>query len=193
MTKTTTTRRSGKDDSSNSKSKSKQPPHRGDRGGSKRVVTSLHQFAQKKGQVRALEEFRKRKEKKRVETAKALRIYQKVMRQEGMEAGKGASRRRKQEEEKDDAGQNPPPSKEQRRRPHRSNPLQKSLQKAAATQEAREARQEQIQQNEHERQSKLKQRKKQTKLLQKRTKKGQPIIKHQMDNLLRKLQKQNEE
>merc|ERR1712166_1391085 len=48
-------------------------------------------------------------------------------------------------------------------------------------------------QNEIERQIKLKRRKKQTKLLQQRTSRGQPIMKHAINNILYKLEKQNQE
>ena len=55
---------------------------------------SLNDFVHRKGQVRALEEFKYRKQRKKVETAKALRSYRKVMKQQGYEAGQGASRKR---------------------------------------------------------------------------------------------------
>jgi hypothetical protein len=198
----------------------------------KRTVgaVSLESFAQRKGHVRALEEFKKRKEHKRVETAKALRKYRKVMKQEGMEAGKGASRKRSvvqqghtendektttQEEttdnkqhlltnednnygdDDDDNNNNNNRQKDGHhrrggRRPPRINPFQKSLEKAneAKIMAAEIQKRQKVQ--EKERKMKLFQRKRQTKLLQQRTKRGQPIMKHMVDNLLHKIEKQQQ-
>jgi hypothetical protein len=251
-------------------------------GSSAPAAVSLESFAQRKGHIRALEEFKKRKQTHRMETAKALRRYRKVMKQEGMEAGTGASRKRQRQpgqeadENKDGIGEDQPkdhdvarngvdkgvkagvesrervsqqPAKKQRKaveenntslavennhasrrgvgggacndsnnedddnydikegeseneemkltarrkKQTKSNPLQKAVEKAkdtkAKAEEARLAREAQ----EKLRKQKLRARKQQSKLLQKRTKKGQPIIKHMVDNLLQKLEKQQQQ
>merc|ERR1712070_886819 len=69
-------------------------------------------------------------------------------------------------------------------------PFEKSREKAKlAKQRAEEAALRRAS-NEKERQQKLKRRRQQTKLLQQRTKRGQPIMKHAINNLLYKLEKQ---
>ena len=207
-------------------------------------VISLDNFAQRKGHVRALEEFHKRKTKKRVETAKALRNYRKVMKQEGYDAGHGASRKRrpkrqqdqeefdndsffdekehedqvddmdpkkrKIEEESDDDNDSDGKSddvqeKKQegrhqqdtkaplRKKAKKINPFQKSLKQAEDKKSKAKQKEMQMKQNDLDRKQKLKQRKVQSKLLAKRTKRGQPIIKNIADNLLLKLQKQNQQ
>jgi rRNA processing len=74
------------------------------------VVLSVEAFAHQKGAgaAKAIEGFRKRKEAKRVNTAKELRSYQRLMKRQGYEPGTGASRRRRGREEAggDDAGAN---------------------------------------------------------------------------------------
>jgi hypothetical protein len=153
----------------------------------RKIVTSLEDFAQKKGHVRALEEFRMRQEKKHLETAMRLRQYKKVMKQEGMEAGRGSSRKRRSETR--DVTEIIDIQQHQHKR-HKTNPLQKSVQKAQENKQQAKLQQEQRQLNEKERAKKLKQRQKTTKLLQQRTKRGQPIMKHMVDSLLQKLEKQ---
>lgn len=154
---------------------------------------SLETFGQRRGQVRALEEFRHRKQKKRIETAKALRKYKKSMKSEGYEAGRGAARKRVNEmdnknEPKEES------SKEVTAAPARkkkSNPFQKSLEKAQHKKEEAEKQEKMIQQNQKEREKRLRERKRQSKLLAKRTKRGQPIMKHTVGCMLKKLEKQN--
>lgn len=182
-------------------------------------VVSLTSFAQRKGQIRALEEFKKRKEHKRVETAKTLRRYRKVMKQEGMEAGRGASRKRRFEEDnnEEDASNEEEEKESQnetildtrttpisevdgknsntinhKKKKQRTNPLTKSVMKAQQAKEHAALQAHQEEEHEKERQQKLRQRKQQSKLLQKRTKRGQPIMKYMVDNLLHKLEKQTQ-
>ncbi|KAG7351451.1 rRNA processing protein [Nitzschia inconspicua] len=160
---------------------------------SSRRNLSLDTFAQRKGQVRALEEFKKRKEHKRLQTAKALRKYQKVMKQEGLEAGKGASRKRlptdtRQGEESvmenpkialdpNETGDGEVADNHPKKR-RKTNPLEKAVYKAEQTKQQAVLLAQQREEQEKERQQKLRQRKRQSKLLQKRTKRGQPIMKH---------------
>jgi hypothetical protein len=186
--------------------------------GRSRPMVSLNSFAQKRGQIRALEEFKKRKQYKRLETAKALRRYQKVMKQEGMAAGKGASRKRRPEEEEEEEDNEKekntsiheeldPQSKQivdvtktngeggshiSKKRP-KTNPLAKSVIKAQQVKQHAALQAQQKEKQTKERQRKLRQRQQQSKLLQQRTKRGQPIMKHLVNNLLQKLEKQQQQ
>jgi hypothetical protein len=168
---------------------------------SSRERISLEAFVHRKGQVRALEEFKYRKQHKKIETAKALRSYRKVMKQQGYEAGQGASRKRMEEPTstaentstsstaKDEDHEDAP--KEYKKR-HKMNPFEKPAKRAEEQKRMAETHKEKKETGEKERQKCLKERKRRTKLLSKRTKRGQPIMKHMMDNLLEKLEKQNQ-
>ncbi len=220
----------------------------------------LTDFSQKKGQVRALEEFKKRKNRKQLQTSMALRKYRKLMKQEGMDAGTGASRKRRanqdegseddnheeeeigwndqvtndpdlsgdeiesgegkstrkqqradqsdndenrsgsddydddsehgDDEEVGDSMQNKQKKEKKYVKPKKMDPFEKSRKKAElAKQKAEEASLRRAS-NEKDRQKKLRRRRQQTKLLQQRTKRGQPIMKHAINNLLYKLEKQ---
>jgi len=163
-------------------------------------VLGVEEFAHRKGVTKAIHGFRKRKEKKRVETAKALRRYEKVMKQEGFEAGKGASRKRqtkdesavlehKEEEEEDHNTQTKPSSNTHKRR-KKMNPFQKTLQKADKKKKEVQKAQEEHKAREKKRLEKLRQRRCRTKLLTQRTRKGQPIMKNVVEDILNKLQKE---
>eukprot|EP00339_Tiarina_fusa_P019304 CAMPEP_0117016424 /NCGR_PEP_ID=MMETSP0472-20121206/12955_1 /TAXON_ID=693140 ORGANISM="Tiarina fusus, Strain LIS" /NCGR_SAMPLE_ID=MMETSP0472 /ASSEMBLY_ACC=CAM_ASM_000603 /LENGTH=186 /DNA_ID=CAMNT_0004720481 /DNA_START=32 /DNA_END=592 /DNA_ORIENTATION=+ len=179
----------------NSKSHSRQGQH---------APLSLETFAQRKGQVRALEEFHKRKNVKRVETAKALRGYRRAMKQEGFEAGKGASRKRAALSEDSppingnaatmfdgrNASGNLEADTAKGRKKRRMNPFQKSLQKAEKNKANSDQQKHDKMKRGLDRKQKLKERKSQSKLLAKRTRKGQPIMKNMADNILVKLRKQ---
>lgn len=166
---------------------------------SARERISLDDFVHRKGQVRALEEFKYRKQRKKIQTAKALRSYKKVMKQEGYEAGQGASRKRvdssNHEEDDLDLGNieeiNDEAVAKLHKRRRKMNPFQKSIQKAEEKMIKAKQHERETNQNEKQRLQKLKERKQRTKLLNKRTKRGQPIIKHMVDNLLHKLEKQH--
>ena len=171
---------------------------------------SMASFAHRKGgHDRAIQEFRKRKERKFSENAKQLRQYRKVMKQEGYDAGKGASRKRSYDSNNDDDANEDvveddtqqtsggvkddqqPPNKKQRR-PAKTNPFQKSLKKAQQKKLDQEAIQKEKERQEKQKQQKLRDRRKMTKKLGQRSKKGQPIIKNMAHNLLKKLEKQNQ-
>jgi hypothetical protein len=162
---------------------------------SSRERISLEAFVHRKGQVRALEEFKYRKQTKRVETAKALRSYRKVMKQQGYEAGQGASRKRMEEPTAENTAENTAKEedapKEYKKR-HKMNPFEKPAKRAEEQKRLVETQKEKKETGEKERQKCLKERKRRTKLLSKRTKRGQPIMKHVVDNLLEKLEKQNQ-
>jgi len=205
----------------------------------------LTDFSQKRGHVRALEEFKKRKKRKHLDTSIALRKYRKLMKREGFEAGTGASRKRHDNSDKigdngeedgwnekicetdsNDGDQEIVDSKldherlisgesdgnesdisdnneeheidrqsqkKKRTKPKKMDPFHKSREKAKlAKQRAEEAALRRVA-NEKERQQKLKRRRQQTHLLQQRTKRGQPIMKHAINNLLYKLENQKKE
>ena len=61
----------------------------------KQAAISLTKFSTKKGHDRALQEYKKRKETKFQKNATLLRVYQKAMKKEGYDAGRGASRKRR--------------------------------------------------------------------------------------------------
>ena len=163
---------------------------------------SLVNFGQKKGHIRALEEFRWRKEQKRIETSKALRRYKKTMKHEGYEAGTGASRKRKAEAvaassssaslgegvSSEEVTEQEPQNGSKRRR--KINPFSKALEKAKEKKEEEERKMKEMENNLKEKGKKIRERKQQTRLLARRTKRGQPIMKHTVQNLLKKLQKQ---
>ena len=159
-------------------------------------TVSMANFAQRKGQTRAIQECKKRKEKKVFQTAKHLRRYRKAMKQEGYEAGTGASRKRVGEEPASSSSSvsgtellsAEQPEKKQQRRP-KANPFAKAQEQAKAKKDQVAQNIVDKETNEKDREQKLKQRRKQTKLLSKRSRRGQPIIKNMVDNLLIKLQK----
>ena len=165
----------------------------------KKRSISLVNFGQKKGHIRALEEFRYRKEQKRLETSKALRRYKKTMKHEGYEAGTGASRKRKAEavavpSSLGEAATREEESEEQKQngsnRRRKINPLNKAIEKAKEKKEEVEREMKERENNLKEKGKKIRERKQQTRLLARRTKRGQPIMKHTVQNLLKKLQKQ---
>ena len=112
----------------------------------KQAAISLASFSTKKGHDRALQEYKKRKETKFLANATLLRGYQRAMKREGYDAGKGASRKRREGRHDGDGGgdgdgrqsacsarrarrpgdfpENPPPSRGGRRfpPPHASSP-----------------------------------------------------------------------
>jgi len=143
------------------------------------MAIPLTDFAQRKGQKRALEEYHNRKAHKRKNTAIALRGYRKAMKQQGYEAGKGASRKRT----------TTTTNKTQGKKQAKSNPFAKALkqgeERKKSRQEAQAAREAFVAQKDQ----KLRERRQHTRKLQKRTKKGQPIMKHMVDHLLAKMEK----
>ena len=161
-----------------SKDSSKTPAPR------RRAGTAIEDFAHRKGVTRAIQDFRKRKDKKRTETAKALRHYKKTMKQEGYEPGRGASRKRTDDNNNSNSND--------KKKPKKANPFQKLLAKA-------EERKQQVRQaeadreaGEKERLKKIKERRKRSKQLRQRTNKGQPVMKHVIHDILRKLEREKE-
>eukprot|EP00986_Skeletonema_menzelii_P005845 scaffold2187_cov127-Skeletonema_menzelii.AAC.5 len=163
----------------------------------KQAAISLNSFSSKKGHDRALQEFKKRKETKFQKNATLLREYQRAMKQEGYEVGKGASRWRdedgrkgskkrknSEEDDNDNVDEETYEQRKARTKRQKSDPLLKAR-KIAEQRKAEKA--ELIAQKEtkiknegkkqHDRNSRAK------KLL-KRTRKGQPVMKNVIDDLL---------
>jgi hypothetical protein len=173
----------------------------------RRRAVGVEDFAHRKGVTKAIEDFRKRKDKKRTETAKALRKYKKTMKQEGYEPGRGASRKRQHGEEsaenyaEKDKKKNSPEQeagedKTQTTRPNKkakTNPFQKSLQKAEQKKQQIEKAKVDKEKQEKEREKKIKEKRKRSKLLRQRTSKGQPVMKHVIHDILRKLEKEKQD
>ena len=179
------------------------------------AVLSVEGFAHRKGTGKALQGFRKRKEQEKLQTAKALREYRKVMKQEGYEPGKGAGRKRAHDEgEQEENGEKvevknsldetptnnnhnqsdkmnlqtlvvaQPP-----KRHAKTNPFHKTVRKATQKRRDQELAAQQRETREKERLQKLKERRKRTKLLTQRSRKGQPIMKNLVQDMLQKLEK----
>lgn len=169
-----------------------------------------------------MEAFKRRKQHKRLETAKALRKYQKVMRQEGLEAGRGASRKARLPSASDEAVATEPASEEtttakdgeteegrtvaatadadadadaatHRRKRRKTNPLEKAVAKAEQAKRDAQDRAEQREEREEERRRKLRQRQRRSSLLRQRTGRGQPVMRHVANDLLHKLERQQQQ
>lgn len=170
------------------------------------AVLSVEQFAHRKGVTKGLLSYKDRREKKRVETAKALRSYQKVMKREGYEAGMGASRKRKGKEQdgnKDDDKQDKidteqytqeiqPTESAQKTKKPRTNRFQKSIQQSEHRQKQQDELRAQAQDREKQKQQAARRRRQRHKLLTARTFKGQPVMKNIVQDILAKLQQDGE-
>lgn len=126
-----------------------------------RPVVRLTDFVQRKGHVKAWQVARQRQERKRLDTAKALRSYQKEMKRAGYEPGQGKSRKRKQnindkeidraEDETNNVAAEISTADEKKhellastnnKKRKKINPYQKSLEKAALKQQQAKKKQE---------------------------------------------------
>ena len=150
-------------------------------------VISLTQFAhsKSKGTRRAIEKFKQKKTNKFNHNAKLLRDYKKVMKSEGYEAGQGASRKRNQansEDKGDGADEQDKPKKRQK-----SDPFAKAKLKAKQAKEDVYNGKLDKEQQVKERAIKEKQKKVKTRKLAQRTKKGQPIMKNVIGDMLAKI------
>jgi len=183
------------------------------------AVLSVDQFAHRKGITKGLQGYKDRKEKKRVETAKALRSYQKVMKREGYEAGTGASRKRKAAENdattsssrsnrpeqsasakftkaaatNSDTDPTTAIDESQKKKTHRTNRFQKSVQQSQNRQQQQEQFRQQAQEREEQKQQAQKRRRQRHKLLTARTSKGQPVMKNIVQDILTKLQHEQQQ
>lgn len=189
----------------------------------RRGMVGMEAFVHRNGgTAKSINAFRKRKEKKRTETAKTLRQYRKAMKQEGYEPGMGASRKRRLDENEEDGNdgtnkdkitskndetrQGPPAATEtteeettndsisnKRKRISKTNPFTKSMKKAEEAKILAKQHQDDILKSERQRQKRLKERKNTSRRLAQRTQRGQPIMKHMVNNLLVKLQQQQQQ
>jgi len=164
----------------------------------KQAAISLKSFSSKKGHDRAIQEFKKRKDTKFQKNAVLLREYQRAMKQEGYEVGKGASRKRGVYDDDDADGDNDNNNEEgesenrkdqrKKQKRHKSDPLAEARKKA----ELRKAEQEEqlSEQKDRKEMESQKQhgRKKRAKKMMKRTRRGQPLMKNVIGDLLGKLQ-----
>ena len=180
------------------------------------AVLSVERFAHRTGMTKGLLSYRDRREKKRVETAKVLRSYQKTMKREGYEAGSGASRKRKQDSStsttsttpsgsntanRDDNGNGDIPKQLDSTEASQENQLQTKkartsrFQKSIHESEKRQRQQEEFRQLAAERQDQkqqaLRRRRHRHKLLTARTSKGQPVMHNIVQDILAKLQAEN--
>ena len=168
----------------------------------KQAAISLNSFSSKKGHDRALQEYKKRKETKFQKNATLLREYQRAMKQEGFEVGKGASRWRDEDGRKsgskkrknitdegntDDIDEFAGETYEQRKartKRQKSDPLLKArkiAEQRKAEKEELVAQKETKIKNEGKKQH---DRKTRAKKLMKRTRKGQPVMKNVIGDLL---------
>ena len=174
--------------------------------GRRRGMIGMETFVHRNGSTgKAINAMRKRKEKKRNETAKSLRQYRKVMKREGYEPGVGASRKRSRRDEEEHSEEEHRSSsdnarEQQQQQSHsikikvaKSNRFTKSMKQAQQNKLNEKEKQLEIKQQEKQRQKRLIERQKMTRKLSKRTKKGQPIMKNMVDNLLMKLKSQQQQ
>ena len=172
--------------------------------GRRRGMIGMETFVHRNGSTgKAINAMRKRKEKKRNETAKSLRQYRKVMKREGYEPGVGASRKRARRDEEEHSEEEHRSSSDNGSEQHqhnqskkikvtKSNRFTKSMKQAQQNKLNEKEKQLEIKQQEKQRQKRLIERQKMTRKLSKRTKKGQPIMKNMVDNLLMKLKSQQQ-
>jgi hypothetical protein len=150
------------------------------------TVISLTKFAHAKsrGTRRAIEKYRQKKQSKFNYNAGLLREYKKVMKNEGYEAGKGASRKRQDTDVivNEDAAAGA--VKEKRKK---ADPFAKARQQAEKSKLEKAQREEDLKQRLKENELKEKQNKLKARKMAQRTKKGQPIMKNVVEDLLDKI------
>lgn len=174
-------------------------PHQSQTQRRRNAAISLNSFSSKKGHDRALQEYKKRKDEKFQKNATLLREYQRAMKQEGYEVGKGASRKRRgddvdDEDGKDDDGEKGFEHKtkdgalqrqqQNKKKRHKSDPLLKAKQKA---ERAKSQHHSQIKQQQKEKEDEVKKqhdRMNRAKKMMQRTKRGQPLMKNVIGDLL---------
>ena len=165
----------------------------------KQEAISLASFSSKKGHDRALQEYKKRKETKFHKNATLLREYQRAMKQEGYDAGRGGSRKREEDsqikgskkrsndEDEDDLQLANEDTNNSRRKRHKSDPLHQARKEA----ERRKAEQQDLISEKDQRQKtetqKQQNRKVRAKKMMRRTKKGQPLMKNVIGDMLGKI------
>lgn len=178
----------------------------------KRAVVGIEKFAHQKGVAKGLHQFRERKEKKRLETAKSLRTYKKAMKKEGYEPGTGASRKRKDEnngqnavgdsnetvattDNHDEEDTHPTNSAKPAAKQHKNHGSEFYTASQQSNKRVRriEEREAQMHARERDRKQALRKRRQRHERLSARTKKGQPVMKNIVHDILDKLQREKEE
>mmetsp|Transcript_19534 Transcript_19534/g.30140 ORF Transcript_19534/g.30140 Transcript_19534/m.30140 type:complete len:181 (-) Transcript_19534:167-709(-) len=166
----------------------------------RRKAIGVEEFAagKKKGVTRAIHAYNERKEKKMVEKSKLLRQYQKAMKREGYEPGRGASRKRYSRSTEDENGEEDSFKHEKeeeevsrRKKMKKSDPLAKSRQRAEEMKQEKERNHQERVDKGKKREAQLQKRKIRAKNMTKRTRKGQPIMKNQISSILEKLERQS--
>ena len=166
----------------------------------RQAAISLSSFSSKKGHDRALQEYKKRKETNFNKNAVLLRQYQRAMKSEGYEVGKGASRKRDRSErgnttrslkqshdaEEDRADQ--VESHEKKRKRHKSDPLYQARRKAEQRKAELQDKAQQKQERMLDEGQKQSNRKKTARKYLQRTKRGQPVMKNVISGMLDKIQ-----
>ncbi|KAL7434006.1 hypothetical protein ACHAXH_005113 [Discostella pseudostelligera] len=172
----------------------------------RQAAISLASFSTKKGHDRALQEYKKRKETKFQKNSKLLREYQKVMKQEGYDAGRGASRKRTDRPREEDDDDEQPScgggaksttewgesndqtiAEESRKKRHKSDPLHQAKKEAECLRAEQLEAMSQNEQRQQQEKKKLKDRKVRAKKMMQRTKRGQPLMKNVIGDLLAKI------
>lgn len=156
---------------------------------------SLNSFSTKRGHDRAIAEFKKRKETKFLKNATLLREYSRAMKSEGYDVGRGASRKRDREgassNDKDLNGNKQQPQTDaepnERKKRHKSDPLKAAREKAQNLKNTQLEIQNQKQQRQHDEEKKVQNRKKRARKMKERTRKGQPLMKNVIGDLLEKI------
>lgn len=117
------------------------------------------------------------------------------MKQEGLEAGRGANRKRGRDDEKDDEANNNDEGKsdgdqqvQEKKKRKKYDPMAKRLQKLADKRKEKDDLYDAIENKKKEQVQKEKERKQKTQTLKKRTRRGQPIMKDVISGLLNKLE-----
>ncbi len=182
---------------------------------SAQTVVSLTKFAhaKSKGTRRAIEQYKQKRKSKFNRNASLLREYRKVMKKEGFEAGKGASRKRSLDdkgreidesengddheevqqssdsEDNNNSEEHDRQQKQQKTRRHKADPLAKAKQMAKQSKEDEIKRREMKVKEQEDHKRKLKQKQQRSRKLAKKTNRGQPVMKHVVDDLLEKIKK----
>ena len=173
---------------------SEQPPSRR----AKQTVLSLNQFAHShtNSTRRTIEKFRQKKQSNFNYKAGLLRGYRKAMTNEGYDAGHGASRKRgrNQKEEREfgkdkeeDQAADAETDGGRKRRRKKMDPFAKARVKAQEKKVEEEERKQELVAEEKQKAQRAKQRKIRAKRVSKRTRRGQPIMKDMIGDMLQKI------
>jgi hypothetical protein len=184
----------------------KQPHHH-----ERRKAAGIDAFTAQKGVTRSIQTYKHRKESKLAKKASLLREYHKVMKKEGLEAGRGKRKRdymdkddnteqidtRQTENDEnhqtdgvtaEDEMEKDSMKKQVKKRKPKMNPLRKALHKATVRKAEQEQEQIRRQQELADGKTRMAQRKRTAKMLSQRTKKGQPVMKNVIADLLSRIE-----